>query len=531
MHSKILKGISIFFFWTIVCGFISVYLGKELNYDLANYHYYNPFSFLHQRNEIDFWPIAFIQVHFTPTFDFISFFLINHFTPKFAMFWMGAIHGINFLLVFCIAKIFLSSYTTIRYVNILAMALAFLGLYGPAVWPNIGSFQNDNVVSIFVLTYIFLQLKAFATSQRYVYHLLGGFVLGLGVGGKLTAGVFAGGALIALMSLPFSFGERAKLVFFFALSVAVGMLISSGYWMLFLWQKYHNPVFPLFNAFFHSPDFPYGNWRDIRFLPKTWWQTFFYPFIFSFDGHTADSPFRDFRFAFVYCLFVLYAFVFICKKNQNKKVDPLPIAMRWFFYFFIASYFLWQTYFSIMRYLVPLEMLAPLLICLLFSRLLNNSKTTITATTFAIIALAITMKPTLRYRNPDYSVNKDYFNVKLPDFVNIAKEGTVLIPINASAKYVDPMPENYLIPFFPQRFRFIGIQFNHYNYTLSDKIKNQLMHLQEKNLYLLASPDLMTKMREIANSIGYYNQKKCDYITSDIQQYNKEIVLLCQYTT
>jgi len=188
------------------CGCLSLLFGKELCLDLANYHFYNPFAFLHSRFTIDYWPDSFIHGHYAPTIDFLGYFLINYFSSKWAVFVLGALHGINFWLVFLIAYHFLEHHP---YPYWIALLCTLLGLYGPTVLPGIGSFQNDNLMSIFVLGFILLQCRALAFFSThtillkkkvtprddnlgsYKKNIFWGFLLlGIAVSLKLTAFIF-----------------------------------------------------------------------------------------------------------------------------------------------------------------------------------------------------------------------------------------------------------------------------------------------------------------------------------------------------
>ncbi len=518
----------ILLFGMLLCGMISIGLGKELNWDLANYHYYNPFSFLHERWKIDDWPMSFIHVHFTPTLDFLTYFLINRFPVKLTVFVMGALHGINLWLLFCIARSMLNR-MHVSYPCVLALILAMLGLYGPTVLPGIGSFQHDELISLFILAFIYLQLRYWMSATRaWFLFITSSILLGIAVGCKLTAGLFVGGAGLTYLFMPVSRSSRLKILLLFAIGVAIGLLCSSGYWMLELWEKYRNPFFPFFNGIFHSPDFPPTNWTDLRFLPKNGLETFFFPFYFSEDGRTNDMPFCDYRFAMVYLLFILYGFLlfvrhFFYKKKMNLSISH-DITLRWLFLFFIFSYVLWQWYFSIMRYIAVLEMLAPLIIYLLVFQLFEDAVIRFSMAVFLLILLGATMQPSEHIRERWYAT--DYFNVKLPAFVNHLPAATVLMAFPAYASNVTPRPQMYLIPFFPAHWQFIGIPFLKEQYQMPEKII-AWMQPRQNTIYLLSSSEYMPKMYSVAAHLNYKTKLPCGIITSDRQLITNEDVLLC----
>ena len=511
----------------LVCGFLSIYFGKELNWDLANYHYYNSFSFWQERWKIDYWPTSYVHVHFTPTLDFLTYFLINHFSPRITMFIMGAIHGMNVWLLYLIARLCLAEIGEIPYQRLIAISLAFLGMYGPTVLPGIGSFQHDNLVSIFILGFVLLQLMGlcrYKHEKKFAYGLfcMGSVLLGLGAGCKLTAALFVGGALPAFLLLSLPLWQRIKILSVFSIGMGVGILCASGYWMLFLWQHYHNPFFPLLNGFFHSPDFPAYNWKDRRFLPHGWLQTLFYPFYYAWDGRTNDMPFRDFRYPILYTLFIVY-FISAGWKYMRGAAHQLAITSQWLFLFFIFSYILWQSYFSIMRYIAALEMLAPLVIYLVLHQLLQQRPPRLLVAIGIFFLIMGTTIPSSMIRAEWYDT--DYFNIKLPAFVTQTPEAHVLMAFSAYAVHTDPRPQTYLIPFFPAKWRFIGIPFSEMDYTLPSKLTSIIAH--DQYLYLLSPPAYMPKMYTIADAMGFVSHGQCGLITSDRQRITNEETWLC----
>jgi len=502
----------ILFFSMLLCGGISVLFGKELCWDLANYHFYNPFALLHSRYTQDYWPNSNIHQYINPTIDLLSYFLIQTFTPRMSEFILGAIHGVNLWLLFLIAKYFLQD----RFKNSLAFVIALLGLCGPTALPGIGSFQNDNLVSIFVLACVLLTLHR--------YQFLAGIILGLGFGLKLTAGIYIAGAMIAMLLLPISFHLKIKSIFMFGIGLAIGMLITSGYWMIMMWHEHHNPIFPFFNRIFHSPDFSQIDWRDERFLPKTLTESLFYPFYFSFDGRTADGPFRDFRFLILYVLLVLTAIKCLLRRASPQKDYPRIFL----FTFFIFSYIIWQMVFSIARYLAPLEMLAPLMIYLLIQHMVKDTLICFTLTFMLFFALLFTLSPIPMVRAPWY--DNTFFNVKLPAFVENTPNATVLIAYSAYVLNADPRPQSYLIPFFPKQWRFIGVPLLHEKIFLDAAAFNLIQakltnDTHEK--YLLTSDRNMPELYKAARLWGLTPNGKCEEIESDRQVVTHQKVLLC----
>lgn len=508
----------ILFSGMFLCGFLSVTLGKELCWDLANYHYYIPYAFLHQREAMDYWPNSFIHQYLNPALDYLTYFLINHTTPVSAEFILGALHGVNIVLLFAIARLLVNHF-------FIALLLALLGLYGPLVLPGIGSFQNDNLISVFVLGFVLLQIHQIKQKHfSYLILLCSGVLLGFAIGLKLTAGLFAIGALVSYLILPLSFQQRVRIIVILLAGFTVGMALSSGYWMYRLWIQFGNPFYPFLNHIFKAPGFAAVSWRDTRFLPKSAWEALFFPFYFSWDGRVADIPFRDFRFMGVYILFAALG-----AKHLLRRVVSPAREIQWLFWFFIFSFLVWEYYFSIGRYIVALEMLSPLVIYLLVKSLIPNHFLSGVTVYSIFYTLLITMQPEPMVRTPDYHTS--FFNVRLPYIVQNHPSAVVLTAYPAYVMERDPRPQMYLIPFFPRAWRFFGIPFQQGHYfddgTTTETLQKLIKGMNQP-IYLLTSDLNMPALMRIAEI--YFHLKpigSCEKIFSDRQAITHQDTLLC----
>ncbi len=234
----------------IACGFFAVALGKELHWDLVSYHYYIPFSLLHHRWGYDSWPVTYVQMFFNPTIDLLSYFLIHYFPPILATFFLGAIHGINFWLIYSISYLVLTHFKE-KQATLIAIMLAMVGMYNPVFLPELGSFMGDNLISLFGLGFILLQLQFLQTYTKtgYVSFLtvfLSGLLLGIGIGLKLTLVYVAIGFVAASLFLSIPFTQKIKILWIAGVGMLLGFIVSCGYWMWFMWVHYHSPFLPYF---------------------------------------------------------------------------------------------------------------------------------------------------------------------------------------------------------------------------------------------------------------------------------------------
>jgi hypothetical protein len=143
----------------------------------------------------------------------------------------------------------------------------------------------------------------------------------------------------------------------------VGAALFGGVWAYTLWHETGNPFFPYFNDIIGSPLLLDASYRDPRFLPGNIVEAFIYPFLFSLDGAlVSDAAFRDIKIALAYTIVPL-TLLWMPMSRRPK----LTQSMRLLFTVCVVSYAVWLSMFGVYRYVLTLEMLAPLLIALALS--------------------------------------------------------------------------------------------------------------------------------------------------------------------
>lgn len=497
----------ILIFCMLTLGCLSVYLGKDLDWDLANYHYYNPFAFLNNRYDQDFWPAS-LNTYLNPTLDFLTYFLINTFPPRLVGFTLGAIHGMAVWLVFNIALLYLPKNINSFYIALIVTAV---GAYCPQFIHGFGLFFGDITVGIFVLTSFYLIAKMLLTHQKSSLWLFSGLLLGLGLGLKLTTAFYYASTLFSLLFLYLFQQEviRLKSILFWVIGSAVGFIITAGYWLLFLWEKFQNPLFPFFNKIFHSPYYPEINWEFTEYFPQNVWEWIFYPFFFSLNGSRVDMFFIDLRLPILYVLFILVGLIYLFNLYKNKQNIFESIAEKWLILFFLFSYFFWELSFSILRYAVILEMLVPLLIVLLIRKIFQNPRvqnltiTTIFGTIICFVFTDVADRGTW--------TDDSYFGFKIPPSVHQIKNGLVLLPTK-NYEFVDvwPLSLSYIIPFFPPDWRFIGVPYP--NITIentSTEISKRISQHKGPLYYLTSNFEMPTFITTLTTFKLYPKKNDC----------------------
>jgi hypothetical protein len=497
-------------------GLTALLVGKDLDWDLANYHYSNPYLFLHHHIHQDFWPASYFHVYLTPTADFLSYFLINYFSPFKATFISGAIHGINFWLIFLICHLLLEK--NINNIGI-AIFLSFIGMLGAIGCNKIGNFKNDHIVSLFVLIFIYYHihfLRSYSNKNKWLFFLcVGSLSLGIALGLKLTAAAYVLSAFVTYFFLNIPWKDRWRIMVLSGIACFIGVSLSSGYWLLMMWKQHHNPIFPFLNNIFHSPDFSKEAWHFQRFVPTTFLATLLYPFYFSFHGTLVDGHFRDLRYAFLYCFLIITFVMAVWKKISRAFYKKMDLDLYWLLLFFTFTYIFGQADFGSIRYILTLEMLSPLLIYLLVQRLIENKKL---QNIFMVVLFSILVISLVPNKNDTRiaSYKGSYFSVIPPTFANTSPNATVLMSYSEFAQSSDPRPTAFLMGFLPANWHFIGIPFQKGLYDLEDKKAfrktYEFINHQGGTFYLLAPQINMNELYLAALQFNLIASGNCEVV-------------------
>src|SRR6185437_13449300 len=115
-----------------------------------------------------------------------------------------------------------------------------------------------------------------------------------------------------------------------------------------------------FNQVFHSALALDASYRDTRFIPHRWPKRLLLPILFSLHWQVADDlPFQDIRVGLAYVIGIVTAPLAFFRR-KDTYVDATAVGAL--FAFAGVSYAVWVFVFGIYRYILALEMLAPLLI-------------------------------------------------------------------------------------------------------------------------------------------------------------------------
>ena len=346
-------------FWSLFV----IALGKDTSWDFRNYHWYIPYAFLNGRMNFDV-AVAHQATYYNPLLDIPFYWLATHTHSWLALGVLGAVQGTNVIPLYIIAR----QSVMLEEHKLAAGALALMGVTGALTVSLYGTTYYDNVMSVFILSGLALivtrrqTLKEGPILSGCAIAAAAGFLTGCAMGLKLPETPFALGFAAALVVVGGDTRHQSTRLLAGAFGGMAGFALFSAYWMLHMQQLTGNPLFPYFNQYFHSSLALPAPYRDLRFIPTHFWRAVFFPILFSLDWHVADDlGYQDMRVGAAYVLAIAAGVSTLLGRRAEQPLVKIGAAAP-VFAFAAVSYIVWLRLFAIYRYILCLEMLAPLLI-------------------------------------------------------------------------------------------------------------------------------------------------------------------------
>lgn len=367
MNIKILNLLNNNIFTLSLCLIIGFTLGFvyrfETFWDLLNYHYYNAFAFLHNRLNYDI-VLGGENSFFNPLPDLPLYWMIQHLNdyPGIIYGVQGLYYGVCLFFFIKICGLFWDNHTWSGIITtVIATAVAATG---QAIWMQMGTATNEIQVTTFILAGLYLLFKiTFRPDLQKGYKfLIVGLLMGFALGLKPTVISYCLGAGLTSVIFYKKLNKPLPYILLFAVGGLLGYLLSNGWFMWHYWEWYQNPFFPFANSIFKSEYYDNANFRDTQFLPSL--KLFFiYPYIWNlFKFKIVECSFYDIRLTVYYTIFLLTIFSFLFSKKARLFFKT---NYKWgvYFTFLIVTFFIWMALFSILRYIIVVEMLGCMVIC------------------------------------------------------------------------------------------------------------------------------------------------------------------------
>lgn len=517
------------FVWLVLCigvtGWFSVRRGQDQNWDLQNYHFYNPWAWVNGKRGYTFdIAAAQLQTYHSPI-------------PDLPFYWMVAADWHPKLIAFALAvPAGVAAFVLLKLLNLLfadlpfreravAVGIAFVVSATAAMGAGVlGTTMNEWPGAMLILAGLWVIVRRLVRGGNTPLPrgalVVAGLLCGLAAGLKLTFGLFAFALCLALwlrQLRPFrawvrNFGEA----FVFGLAVLAGTAVAGGPWMWELWSQLGNPVFPYGNVWVKSPWWgqyevmgrPYGphhfaEWIEFPF--RMWAPKPFY---------VAETDYVDARFPVLYGLALAAGAVWLAQRLRARRVDGVAApavagrytaaAWRVTGLFFVLAFLMWTQQFSIYRYLVPLELLSGALFVALLMYLMRPGYALPAAAILAVALVASTKAPD--WWHLEFEDRTTWFDVKVPP---VEKDALVLLTSDG--------PMSYVLPFFPKDARFLGV-FNNVNDpkrdTLMEKTIVDAIAAHKGPLYSLTYPKDSGVDPLLAHNLMRLSETCADVITT-----------------
>ena len=389
-----LRGVAALALFPIGCALAALAIGQDANFDLLNYHYYDPYAFLHGRLAIDVIPAS-LQSYLNPLVDLPFYFLMNHTPPRVEAAIVGAVQGLNLVLVYLIARRVARS-------RAIALAAALAAGVAGGFASELGNSMGDTIVSIPLLAGVLCAVVAVerATDGRGPapaapparrgarargawlgrapdtrWWVAAGALAGVGAGLKLSELATTVGVAVASACAAGPWRAHVRRALATGLATAGGLALTAGYWTLHLWLAYGDPLLfdPASSAIFPTRYLPRTVETGAGFLPPTLADALVYPLYWlAHPLAVAEIPIRELSIPIAYVLCAALVLVLAVRPlaravtgravragapgtdARERETDRVLIVV------FAVSIAIWTKQLGVYRYLVPVELLAPL---------------------------------------------------------------------------------------------------------------------------------------------------------------------------
>jgi hypothetical protein len=309
---------------TVLAVLTNYLLGKDMAWDTLGYHLYAGFSAVNDRFGQDYFAAG-PQSYFNP-YAYVPFYALVSagFSALAISSALAVAHSAILWLTFelgvcvCPSDDRRARVTT----GLCAVALAFVN---PILLQQIGSTFADITTAILVLAGWLLLARAVRTphAARLVF---AGLLLGAASALKLTNSAHAIAGFAVLIMLPLSLRGRIRHGLGYGVSLAVGFAMVAAPWSYRLEQMFGNPLFPLMNSVFRSPEFTTDPLRHFRFLPATLAEALWRPFAMIDPRSMVHEELRapDLRYAVLLALLAALCSRWIWRRFAHPSISSTP---------------------------------------------------------------------------------------------------------------------------------------------------------------------------------------------------------------
>jgi hypothetical protein len=352
------------------------FLGKEMAWDTLSYHLYAGFSAVHDRFAQDYFAAG-PQAYFNPYIHVPFYFLVSTGLSSLKISSVFAIaHSVTLWLTYELAVTVCPSEDRRQRLMFGLCGVAF-ALINPILLQQIGSTFADITTGELVLAgWLLLALSVRTPSAARI--ICAGLLCGVATGLKLTNAIHAISGFAVLAMLPLSLRGRIRHGLAYGVSLGLGFIVIAAPWSYRLEQRFGNPLFPLMNNLFRSPEYITEPSRALRFIPETVVDGLWRPFAMIDPVTMVHEELRapDMRYA---VLLILISALFgrwlwqrraASSSQLVASTDPISARTLWALGFGLAlDWLAWLSGSGNSRYFLPMSSVAAVVIVALLFRL------------------------------------------------------------------------------------------------------------------------------------------------------------------
>lgn len=387
--------------------------GRDLNWDLLNYHYYTAHAFWTDRLAKDFMAAS-VQSYLNPIAYLPFYWMVEAGWHSLIIgLVLATLHSTNLILLLLIAEetLFREAKAKLHW----GFAAAIAGGLSPVFLTEVGDTFNDVTATIGVLLGIYLALRRTELSVRI---LLAGLAMGIAAGLKLTNSIFVVAMIPSLAIVHGNWSTRARSALLFGAGAALGFAVTEGYWGYKVYQEFGNPFFPYMNKLFSAPDFPSVNIVNDRFLLSSLQDLVTFPLrlasLRSWEYTEVVAP--DLRLIALIVVSVTGLVLSVIRTSRQQftsSLHRLEATQKAFLSFFVISLALWIASSGNGRYGLPvLLLIGPLLVWAVYKAFTTKIAVLVTSLALALQIFHMTNGGNPRWRPAPWKA--EWFDITVP---------------------------------------------------------------------------------------------------------------------
>jgi hypothetical protein len=443
----------VFMLCSLVSILLNYYFGKETGFDSLSYHVYAGFSAVNDRFGSDYFAAG-AQSYFNPYAHLPFYALVKTGLPALAVGTiLAAFQSIMLWLAFELAWLIAPGGRRRQKLFFAACATIF-SLANPLLLQQLGSSFTDLTTGELVLGGWLLLGRAVQYPRRKRI-LLAAILLGVATALKPTNAVHAVSSCLLLAYLPLPIRERVKSELLFIALLGASFVMVATPWSYRLAEMFGNPMFPMMNGIFKSPEFTTESLVHHRFIPGSLVDALRRPFdIISSEPMVHDElSAPDIRYA---CLAIVLSIYLLARLWQriagvdvsasipkpNRTVIALGSGLG-------LDWVLWLAGSGNSRYFIPMACVTSVVtMALLFDLLKHHVTGRNGILTALFLGQLILLSVSTEYRWKEVPWGGPWFDVKVPK--SLSSQPNLYLSIGLQSN-------SFVLPFLPKGSAFINI--------------------------------------------------------------------------